>query len=236
MNSKLLWPLVVMLYLTIHPPAVTADAPQPYRVLPGDTLIGIAARLGLTVADLVEANRAAYPCLATRPTCLQTGWLLAIPAEGAPAPDALDPAAPSTAEGAAPYEALRTALAEAVNQVRTANGLAPLIWNAQVAAAAQTRSADMAARHYFSHFDPDTGQIAAAALLPTSAYAFGCENLYRAAGRAVDSLVATAIRLWLQSPSHRQCLLQRQVSAIGSGVAQDAQGVWLVTLINARPK
>lgn len=50
-----------------------------YVVQKGDSLSKIAKRFGVTVEDLVEANRARYPSLVKDPATIEIGWELRIP-------------------------------------------------------------------------------------------------------------------------------------------------------------
>jgi len=54
-----------------------------YPVQPGDNLSKIARNNNVTLAALIAANQAQFPCLATsNGTCLQAGWVLVIPGAG----------------------------------------------------------------------------------------------------------------------------------------------------------
>jgi hypothetical protein len=65
----------------------TSASPEQVRVASGDSLSKIAARLGVSVDALVQANVAKYPSLATNRNSLQAGWTLTAPgASAAPAP------------------------------------------------------------------------------------------------------------------------------------------------------
>lgn len=50
-----------------------------YVVQPGDSLSKIAKRFGVSVEDLVAANKAKYPSLITDPATIEVGWELLIP-------------------------------------------------------------------------------------------------------------------------------------------------------------
>ena len=85
-----------------------------------------------------------------------------------------------------------------MNQHRVDQGLAPLAWDDRVAAVAQAHSADMVARSFFSHTNPDGAspfdRLAAAGITYSSAG----ENI--AYGYPTAESVLTA---WLNSPGHR---------------------------------
>jgi hypothetical protein len=56
-----------------------------YTVQSGDSLHRIAAKTGTPYQTLVDLNKPQYPCLATKPSCLQVGWTLRL-GQGGPAP------------------------------------------------------------------------------------------------------------------------------------------------------
>src|SRR5207237_2331780 len=55
-----------------------------------------------------------------------------------------------------------------INQDRAANGVTALAYSASLARVAQYRAQDMLNRHYFSHYDPSTGQLAFVGLMRLS--------------------------------------------------------------------
>lgn len=85
-----------------------------------------------------------------------------------------------------------------MNQHRTEQGLAPLAWDARAAAVAQAHSADMVARSFFSHTNPDGDspfdRMAAAGIT----YSTAGENIAYGYPSAESVLAA-----WLNSPGHR---------------------------------
>jgi len=58
---------------------LTPAAYEIYVVQEGDYLSKIAKRFGVTVEDIVEANRKKYPSLVTDPGSIEIGWELLIP-------------------------------------------------------------------------------------------------------------------------------------------------------------
>lgn len=56
-----------------------ARADFTYAVKAGDSLSRIASRHNVSIDSLIALNKEKYPCLATKPTCLQVGWVLVIP-------------------------------------------------------------------------------------------------------------------------------------------------------------
>jgi len=62
-----------------RPTPTATHAYESYVVQEGDSLSKIAKRFGVTVEDLIEANRAKYPSLVTDRGAIEIGWELRIP-------------------------------------------------------------------------------------------------------------------------------------------------------------
>lgn len=238
MRKVSLFLLNLSLAIVISVSGVMAQTPGTYTVQRGDSLIKIAKKAGVTVQSLVDANKATYPCLATKPTCLQIGWVLTLPG-AIPLPT---PTSKVTASDALlsikddAFQEMRQVIASEVNRLRTENGVTTLAWDDTVGAFAQDRSLDMASRNYVSHYDPITGAVLARQLLPRRPYFSLCENVFAQWRRHVSTLVRNAIAGWWGSPGHKECLLMPNMAVIGIGIAQDARQGWIVTLLNVRPK
>lgn len=76
-----------------QPTTTNADS---HRVVSGDTMSRIAQRHGVTVQQLVDANKARYPGLATNAGNIQVGWTLSIPRGNAPATNTTTTPTPTT--------------------------------------------------------------------------------------------------------------------------------------------
>lgn len=215
----------------VLPGTPTPGSAGTYTVRNGDSLVRIAAGLGTTVQALIAANQTRFPCLVSKPECLQTGWVIAVPGNklvtAAPMPS-------PAADGDGAYWEVRLVIAAEVNRARQDNGLAALVWDSKVAGLAQLRSADMATRNYLSHFDPQTGVLLSAQLMRPAGYSTGCENLYSTQGRSVNEIPSVSVSLWMSSAGHRACVLNGTLTLMGTGVAQAADGKWYVTLLNTR--
>jgi uncharacterized protein YkwD len=102
---------------------------------------------------------------------------------------------------------------ELMNAHRTSMGLAPLAWDAGVAAVAQAHSEDMVARSFFSHTNPDGespfDRLSAAGITYTAAG----ENI--AYGYPTASSVLTA---WLGSDGHRRNIENANYTHHGVGL------------------
>lgn len=127
------------------------------------------------------------------------------------APASTAPAPPPSANALEQAEAQMLAL---VNQARIANGLAPFTLDPTLVEVARRHSADMVARGYFGHTNPDGldpfGRMAAADIT----YRAAAENIAWAGDAALahDAL--------MKSPGHRANLLNPQLGRIGIGIVR----------------
>lgn len=130
---------------------------------------------------------------------------------------------PALAQEPEPMYALELQMLDLVNRDRAAEGLPPLQWNSRAAAIARTHSRDMALNEFFAHASPATGLARDrffAARFMTAALA---ENLARSATirEAQDKL--------LQSPSHRQNIMNPVFTEVGIGIVRTAKGELFIT-------
>jgi uncharacterized protein YkwD len=139
-------------------------------------------------------------------------------------------AVPTSPALSADAQADGRAVLDLINQYRAANGLRAWRWDDRLAAFAQTRGNDMIARDYFSHNDPQTGQIRLADL-PTLV-SVG-ENLFQVSGpavrfmRNVDEEVVTG---WRNSPSHNELLLAPKMTRGGLAFARSDTRIVVVLI------
>lgn len=132
---------------------------------------------------------------------------------------------PATPKFPATTRARRTArmVHRLVNQERERAGLAPLDWNARLAAVAEYHSEDMDEREYFSHTGPD-GERLSDRYRRFGVNCSGGENIYSrtaAAGETPETVSEAAVESWMDSPGHRENVLHRRYSEEGIGVAFD---------------
>jgi uncharacterized protein YkwD len=129
------------------------------------------------------------------------------PAQAAP-PPAPAPEAPAAPPGVDAAEADVLALA---NAERAANGCGPLTWDESLAQVARLHSADMAARDYVEHTNPEgLSPFDRAAAASTSASA---ENIAAGQQSAADVMAS-----WMSSPGHRANILNCSLTRLGVGV------------------
>ncbi|MER7625768.1 CAP domain-containing protein [Streptomyces sp. NPDC126503] len=162
------------------------------------------------------------------------------PARPEPAAPASSPARPSEAAaetggsdaadraggGAAQYAQHVIAL---VNAERQKAGCGPLRAEKRLRLAAQRHADDMAARDYYAHDTPegrDAGDRITAVGYPWSAWA---ENIHRG-----PKTPARAMEDWMESPGHRENILNCSFDEIGVGVSLASNGPWWVQNFGSR--
>ena len=208
-----------------------------YVVQPRETLAQVAARFRMTIEQLIALNSDRYPALARDPSVLQAGWQLKVPSRNATA------VARATAEAALSQfdlsPAMKTTI-DGVNAARAQRGLALLRSDIVLARIASDRSADMIARDYFSHYDPETGQEPLLRYLQANgfAYQYAGENIAEirngsgwvppwltvAARYTPDDLAAEFVKDWLNSPEHRANIFNTHYRRTGVALAVTRDG------------
>lgn len=109
-----------------------------------------------------------------------------------------------------------------INEKRAANGLSPLKWNDKMAKVARYHSQNMARDNYFSHQELDGSMINDRAdMFGFSDWTSIGENI--AFNRGFKLPAESACQQWMNSPSHRDNILDKRwkESAIGVAVAKD---------------
>ncbi len=122
-----------------------------------------------------------------------------------------------------PMYALELQMLDLVNRDRAAENLPPLQWHSRAAAIARTHSRDMAVNNFFAHSSPSTGMARDrffAARLMAAAVA---ENLAR------SSSIQEAQEKLLQSPSHRQNIMNPIFTHLGIGIVRTEKGELFIT-------
>jgi uncharacterized protein YkwD len=117
-----------------------------------------------------------------------------------------------------------------VNRRRSQQGLNFLFWDENLAAIARRYSRRMADGEFFGHVDPNGQRIQDRA---ESAGLFNWrkvgENLFQS--KNVDDFSLLAVKMWMESPTHRENILDRSYSSAGVGVATASDGRVYVTQI-----
>lgn len=217
-----------------------APAPLRWRLLLGITLpIAVLTGAGLAVAELPDSRdstTALEPVTENQPLTDQDQ--LTEPADSgvvtqpAETPSSAAPSSPSpepdesTAEpDNEPVDELVALAAEAValtNQERRNAGCEAVSDNPQLAAASAGHSQDMADNGYFDHTSQDGRAFTDRAAAQGYDQAMS-ENIAKGYSDA-----AAVIQGWMDSPGHRDNLLNCDAEAVGIGVARDDSGalVW----------
>jgi uncharacterized protein YkwD len=115
-----------------------------------------------------------------------------------------------------------------VNRERVSAGLEPLVMDDAVRGVARAHSADMAARHFASHDNPDgvnPFQRLDAAGIP---YAWAGENI---AWNDFSTPAEAALTAWMGSAEHSGNILRAQFTRTGMGVAADGAGGYYFTQV-----
>jgi uncharacterized protein YkwD len=106
-----------------------------------------------------------------------------------------------------------------LNEERAREGVKPLRYDARLEAASQAHSEDMARRRFFEHDTPEGVEpyerMLAAGYAATNALTG--ENIAR--GEGPESSPIEILDAWMNSPPHREAILQPQYSEVGVGVA-----------------
>ncbi len=223
----------------IAAPNATPATPQyiMYVVQPGETLAQIALRFHMTIEQLIALNSERYPSLARDPSVLQAGWQLRVPSQNATA------AARATAAAAQPpFDPTLAAklTVDEVNAARAQKGLSLLRSDPVLTRIASDRSADMIARDYFSHYDPQTGQEPFLRYLQANSfpYQYAGENIAEikngagwvppwltvAARYSAPALAQEFVQDWLNSPEHRANIFHTHYRRTGVALAVTQDG------------
>jgi uncharacterized protein YkwD len=208
-----------------------------YRVLPGDTLAGIAFKFNSIADNIIEENEI------ENANALQVGDVLQIPVNlvtpTATLPATSTPVTPTAAAGQAVTQAATagagtpasgtaaecafdenstyvTQLQTAINAERTDNGLTALNTNAQLATAARNHAVDMLCNNYFSNIGLDKStpeeRVARAGFTGTGV----AEFIYAApAGTPQD-----AVNWWINNPQNNEQLLSADSNVLGIAYVQ----------------
>lgn len=131
-------------------------------------------------------------------------------------------------------------IVEGINSARAQNNLVLLRTDVTLTRIAGTRSGDMIARDYFSHYDPQTGQEPLLRLIQANKYAYqyAGENIAEikndvgwvpplltvAARYTAADLADQFVKGWLNSPEHRANILNLHYHRTGVAVAVSGDG------------
>jgi uncharacterized protein YkwD len=120
----------------------------------------------------------------------------------------------SSTSAAAPLGAFAQEVLDLTNAQRAQNGCQALTANATLTSVAQAHSADMAARGFFDHINPDGRSPFDRMSAAGYSYSLAAENI--AAGQATPAAVVDA---WMNSSGHRANILNCKLTELGVGYA-----------------
>jgi uncharacterized protein YkwD len=117
-----------------------------------------------------------------------------------------------------------------INKKRSEAGLEPLVWNDELAELARLHSQDMADQKYFSHRGSDGSMVDDRAdKLGIKNWSAIGENI--AFERGFDDAANFAVERWMESPTHKQNLLDKRWKETGMGVAILPDGTFYFTQV-----
>ncbi|SFA51635.1 Uncharacterized conserved protein YkwD, contains CAP (CSP/antigen 5/PR1) domain [Anoxybacillus pushchinoensis] len=99
------------------------------------------------------------------------------------------------------------------NVMRARHGISPLTWDERVAQVAYEHSKDMAENKFFAHESPTSGDLQQRLIRAGISFELAGENI---AAEYADA--PAVVEAWLNSRSHRQTLLNNELTHLGVGV------------------
>lgn len=114
------------------------------------------------------------------------------------------------------------ALFEALNRERIAQGLPALQWDEALASAAREHALRMAQRNTLSHQLPGEPAVQDRATRAGARFSLIAENI------AVAPTPATIHSAWMQSPHHRENILDPELNVVGIAVIKGGDGLFAV--------
>jgi uncharacterized protein YkwD len=112
-------------------------------------------------------------------------------------------------------------LKDMTNQQRVSAGLRSLAWHEKLAQVARAHSADMLARGFFGHRNPDGADPGRRLEQQGLEFTAWAENLYELTNGPDDpkAVAASAFRGWMRSSGHRRNILDGRFRYLGIGVS-----------------
>src|SRR4051794_19698644 len=139
-------------------------------------------------------------------------------------------AATAVAPDAATINAAESAMVTALNADRTAAGLVAVRVDPRLMSIARARSADMVAKSYFSHTQPD-GRNVFDILSDAGITWYGAGEIIAWNTYPMTSTTAAANSQWMNSPGHHAIVVSTSYNYVGVGLAVDSTGKKLWTAV-----
>jgi uncharacterized protein YkwD len=119
---------------------------------------------------------------------------------------------------------------DSVNKVRARKALRELRWNYELSKLARDYSGKMARGGFFDHFDPEGATVVERAKdAHIKKWSKIGENLFLC--EPTNDLSYFAIKGWMESPTHKENILDRAWTDSGIGIAQSRNGDIYVTQV-----
>lgn len=124
-----------------------------------------------------------------------------------------------------------------MNEERSDEGLSTLSADTRLATLARAHSADMLARGYFDHDNPDGCSSSCRANEAGYAWSAIGENIYMTDGYELvaETEATMVVDGWMRSPGHRANILGTKYTHGGVGIATEGEKVY-ITAVYAKPR
>ena len=215
------------LFIPAHKGSILGVPTEIHQISHGETLLGLAALYGSTVADILATN----PEL--EPERLQIGQKIAIPLTQPKSNPNANPTLPRIISPAAPlanFTTLEQQMATAVNAARQTQGLPSLTVDAPLTNVARAHGQDMVSRGYFSHVSPEGITLDGRLQEHHLAFEWSGENIQRNV-QAAGATVQYAINWFLSSRPHRHNILHSHYDRLGISVTEGPPGWYTYVLV-----
>jgi len=106
---------------------------------------------------------------------------------------------------------------ETINKVRIASGSTQLQFDVEIDSVARQRTTEMVSEQYYAHERKDGTYFDN---LFSTAKKHSCENLQLQTGNSIEK----AVQAWIDSPSHKKCLLSPSLSKAAVSVTEFMPG------------
>jgi len=117
-----------------------------------------------------------------------------------------------------------------VNDERKKNNLKALVWDNQLAGIARDYSKQMAEENFFDHFDPQGADVVVRAKkAKLKHWSKIGENLFSV--ERMKDFDAFAVKNWMESPTHRQNILDKDFNTAGIGIVESGDGEIFITQV-----
>lgn len=115
-----------------------------------------------------------------------------------------------------PLYLLEKLIYEEVNEVRKQYNLPELQWASDVAYVARQHSKDMGVKQYFAHENKKGGMVSERLANNGIVFSTSAENIFKC--KNYPDVVEESVKGWMDSPGHRENILNEQVTETGVGV------------------